>query len=428
MPRAPAPRSLAAPRSGRGPALDISMRYARSMWNGLQRLALAGDDVVLYAANVTVWGRWFVVLLAVFLLAYRPSFWYPDEVEHVLLLAPLLVFNGVVHCRLLTGRPVTWRWMLALGVMDIALITASVAVRGDFDSMVFVGYYPALVAFVLVFASPWLGIAWATVAAAAYAATSVASGSGLDLGEGDEKVLLTRVLVMYVIVLCNSFVVRFERTTRQAALESERQAQRERIQLSQEIHDTTAQTVYMIRLGIDVALSLAGRSNPHLAERLAATSALSKSALWELRRPIDMGDIVEGKELRRVLGSHTETFAQVTSVPAEFVYSGDEPPLTQETKSGLFSIAHNALANAFLHARAERVEVRLDFEDGRILLSVSDDGVGLPVDYAERGRGFRGMQTAAERLGGMLEVETGAPGEGTTVSCVVPRRGTGRGD
>ncbi|MDE2838292.1 MAG: histidine kinase [Chloroflexota bacterium] len=390
--------------------------------------ALAEADVVLQAVNVTVWGRWLVLLVVVFLLAYRPGFWYPDQVAHIFLQAPLVVFNGLVHYRLLTRRPVTWRWMLALGILDIALITANVAVRGDFDSLVFVAYYPALAAFSLVFTSTWLGLVWATAAALSYAGVSTLAGPGLDLDAGEEKALVARVAAMYVMVLCISLVVRFERTARQAALARERQAQRERIDISQEIHDTTAQTVYMIRLGIDVAMSLAGRSHPQLAERLAATSALSKSALWELRRPIDMGDIVEGKELRRVLGSHTETFAQVTSVPAEFVLSGDEPPLTQETKSGLFSIAHNALANAFLHAQADRVEVRLDFDDGRIRLSVSDDGVGLPADYAERGRGFRGMQAVAERLGGVLEVQTTAPGEGTTVSCVVPCRPDGRGD
>ena len=72
-------------------------------------------------------------------------------------------------------------------------------------------------------------------------------------------------------------------------------------------------------------------------------------------------------------------------------HAGTEPPLSVETKSRLFFIVHNALTNAFLHARAGRVEVRVDFDAGRLRLSVSDDGVGLPEDYAERGRGFRGM-------------------------------------
>ena len=66
------------------------------------------------------------------------------------------------------------------------------------------------------------------------------------------------------------------------------------------------------------------------------------------------------------------------------------------------------------------MEVRLDFESGGLRLSVSDDGVGLPDDYAERGRGFRGMEADAGRLGGRLIVETGGPGGGTTVTCEMP--------
>ena len=100
--------------------------------------------------------------------------------------------------------------------------------------------------------------------------------------------------------------------------------------------------------------------------------------------------------------------------------SGAEPPLATEVRARLFSIAHNALTNAFLHARPGRVEARLDFEADHIRLSVSDDGVGLPDDYAERGRGFDGMRADAEQLGGALTVESGEGRGGTTIACVVP--------
>ena len=50
---------------------------------------------------------------------------------------------------------------------------------------------------------------------------------------------------------------------------------------------------------------------------------------------------------------------------------------------------------------------RLDFATDRIRLSVSDDGVGLPDDYAERGRGFAGMIAQAERGGLIVVPRTG---------------------
>ena len=178
----------------------------------------------------------------------------------------------------------------------------------------------------------------------------------------------------------------------------------------------------MISFGIQRAIRQAGGSNEELTATLVATASLSKAATWELRRPIDEGHLFEGRELGRVLWSHTETFSQVSSIPAEMLQSGTEPPLAVETRARLFSIAHNALTNAFLHAHAGRVEVRLDFGADGIRLSVSDDGIGLPEDYAERGRGFRGMRADAERLGGRLIVESGGDSGGTTVTCETPHR------
>ena len=193
-----------------------------------------------------------------------------------------------------------------------------------------------------------------TATAVAYSLVIVMAGPGLDFEVGQDHVFVGRLSVMYLVAVGVSLIVRFERSRGLAAMARERQAHQERIELSQAIHDTTAQTAYMIGLGIEGAMKLAGDSNPKLVERLEATAELSKSAMWELRRPIDMGRIFEGRDLGRVLGAHTATFAKITSVPAEMLQNGREPPLSTEVRTGLFSIAHNALANAFLHSQAGR--------------------------------------------------------------------------
>ena len=384
--------------------------------------ALSDPDVILYAAKVSVWGRWFVWLVTVFELAYRPGFWYPEDIEFLLFPVLMFMVNGLVHHRLLTNRPVTWRWMLFLSAMDIVLITVSIIIHSGFNSFIFVAYYPALAIFAVVFSSLRLSFAWTTTAAVAYAIVCLMVGSGLDLDAGKEKALAARLAAMYALVLGICLIARFERSRWQAAMSRERQLRRERIEVSQTIHDTTAQTAYMIRLGIQRARKLAGESNRELVAALDATSDLSRSAMWEVRGPIDAGHIMEGRELGRVLWSHCATFETITGVPAEMSQSGTELPLAREVRARLFSIAHNALTNAFLHARPGRVAVRLSFEADHIRLSVSDDGVGLPDDYAERGRGFEGMRTDAEQIGGTLIVESGEGKGGTTIACVVPHR------
>ena len=394
-------------------------RFWRANW--------AGSYEVGYVARVSLWLRWCIIAMYVFMYFER-TFPFPTSQNNAYgaLLGVLVVFHGLVHYRLWSGRPLTWRWMLALSAVDVVVVTAAVWIAGGFVTLFsHLMYYPALAFFAVLFTSLRLNLVWVTLVALAYTMVCLMAGDGIDLAAREEMILVARVVVMYTLVLAVNLVSRFDRAGRLRANEREGALQQERIDLSQSIHDTAAQSVYMIGLGVDSARSLAGDSNAELSETLEATSQLSRSVMWELRRSIDTGRLFEGKDLGSVLRAHTETFQRITSVPTTMEQSGVEPALSVDTRSRLFSIAHNALTNAFRHADAGRVDVTLDFQGDCIVLAVEDDGVGLPDDYAERGRGFAGMRAEAERMGGRLLVASGGPGRGTSVSCVMPGAPTG---
>ena len=142
-------------------------------------------------------------------------------------------------------------------------------------------------------------MAWVTMVSLIYLAISLGVGDGLDIEARDEKALLARIAVMYVVVATVNMVSRFERMRWWETVERERALQRERAELSQAIHDTTAQSAYMVGLGIDTAKALSGSDNPELTATLEATSQLTRSIIWELRHPINMGGIYEGREFSR---------------------------------------------------------------------------------------------------------------------------------
>ena len=388
-------------------------------------LGPAGLDDLLYGVRISVWVRWFLLVAWLLQFNYRPNFAHPAYIPTTLFAALVLALNAYVHYRIESNRTVTWHWALALGVMDASMITAGIVVSGSgFQNSFFVLYYPTLAMFAVVFTSFRLSFAWATMIAGVYAAMSLLLEPGVEFEIKEEKVLFTRIAVMYGVVAVVNLVSRFERIRRREAVERERELQRERIELSQAIHDTIAQSTYMIGLGIETAMELAdaqqGKDRDKLLAKLSATHALSKSTMWELRHPIDVGPIFEGRGLSWVLRSHASTFAKITSIPAEVVQSGREVPLSTVTRRLLFSIAHNAMTNAFRHADAGKVTISLIFEDDSLRMSVSDDGIGLPEDYADRGHGFRNMTADAERMDGRLEVAPGESGRGTTVTCVIP--------
>ena len=378
-----------------------------------------------YSLRISVWVRWFLLIAWLLQFNYWPNFGDPVYIPTTLLAGSLLALNGYVHYRIQSNRTVTRRWALALSVMDAAMVTAGIAISSSgFQNSFFVLYYPALAMFALVFTSFRFSFAWATMVAVVYAALSLVMEPGVEYGIKEEKILFTRIVVMYAVVAAVNLVSRFERIRRREAAKREGELQRERIELSQNIHDTIAQSAYTIGLSVETAIELANAPNDEdrdeLIAKLEAIHTLSKSTMWELRHPIDAGPIFEGREFGRVLSSHASTFTTVTSIPTEVKQSGREPRLSTVTRGLLFSIAHNAMTNAFRHSRADRVAIALHFEADRLRMSVSDDGIGLPDDYADRGHGFRNMRRDVERMGGSLEVGPGESGRGTSVVCVVP--------
>lgn len=398
-------------------------RVASAIGLNDRNLGQSDPEGLRYVTTISVRGHWFISVLCLFELAYRPHYGVTRFVVYALLLSALIAYNGYLHHRLRSGRPPTWHWLLALYGLDMLLVSAGAAVSNGFGHEFFhLFYYPAMAGFAAMFNSLRLNIASVTVVSLVYVGISLMAGDGIDLGEQDEKTLLARVGIMYAVVATVNLASRFERMRWQHAAERERALERERVEVSRSIHDTTAQSVFLIGMGIDTAKELAGYGNPELTASLEATSRLSRSTMWELRHPIDVGGIYEGRELGSALRSHVSGFANITSVRAEMTQKDVEPPLSVEVKSTLFSLAHNALTNAYRHAEARRVLIGLEFADAEIALWVSDDGVGLPDDYAGRGHGFTNMRLAAERLGGHLEVEPRGFLGGATVTCRVPRQ------
>ena len=384
-------------------------------------------DGLRQVATVTVWLHWFAAAFLLFQLVYRPSYELEVGLQYALAFSLLVAFNGYTHYRLATQKTVSWRWILALVSASVALVSASVAIVGGYsDYFLHLMYYPALAGYAVVLTSFRLTMACVTVVSALYLAISVIVGDGIDLATMDEKSLLARIFVMFLVAAWVNLVSTFQRNRWREAVEREGELQQERIELSRSLHDTAAQSAYMTGLGIDEIRKIAGDSNEELSARIDATSRMSKTAIWQLRQPIDMGLIFDGRGLGMTLDSHVATFTSVTSVPAELVRNGLEPPLPATARSMLFSIAHNALTNAFRHAEASKVLVRLDFAPDEIRLSVSDDGAGLPDDYGERGHGFANMRAYAERLGGHLVVEPRGADGGAYVTCVMGLTSAGK--
>jgi signal transduction histidine kinase len=106
----------------------------------------------------------------------------------------------------------------------------------------------------------------------------------------------------------------------------------------------------------------------------------------------------------------------------EFHHEGEIEGVDGQTAMHLYRIAQEGAANAIKHARASRIRVLLKADAAGILLSITDDGCGLPGTAKPRnGMGLSIMAHRARSIGGKLAI-TRAEGGGTLVSCRIDRR------
>jgi signal transduction histidine kinase len=100
--------------------------------------------------------------------------------------------------------------------------------------------------------------------------------------------------------------------------------------------------------------------------------------------------------------------------------TGTPRPLSPTTEANLLRIAQEGVANAYRHARARRIILRLAFTSGSVHLSVTDDGAGMETGRGPGvGQGLAGMKERAAEIGGTLSIGA-TPAGGTAVQVEVP--------
>src|SRR5262249_4776851 len=88
----------------------------------------------------------------------------------------------------------------------------------------------------------------------------------------------------------------------------------------------------------------------------------------------------------------------------------------------LYRIAREAVINANKHAQARQVIVKLERSRKGMVLSVVDDGVGVPNERGfMHGLGFHIMNYRAQLIGGRLEIKAPKTG-GTQISLYLPKQ------
>ena len=233
-----------------------------------------------------------------------------------------------------------------------------------------------------------------------------------EFGDDDEKVIV--MLAAHAATTIENARL-YERSRELSIVE-------ERNRLARELHDSVSQKLFGLVLSAESAATLLDRDGEEARAELERLRDLAQEAMEELRslvfelRPPNL----ESEGLAAALRKHVDVLRRVYRREIAVEVTG-RPPRAPELEREVFRIAQEALQNALRHADAARLEVGLEASDGRLRLTVRDDGVGFdPQASGIRSRrlGLTSMEERAEAIGGTLAIESRL-GEGTTVRLEV---------
>ena len=94
-------------------------------------------------------------------------------------------------------------------------------------------------------------------------------------------------------------------------------------------------------------------------------------------------------------------------------------PLSEEQELVIYRVAQEAMTNVARHADASAVELRLERTGDQVVLTVRDDGRGLPPAARKSSHGIRGMRERAMLIGAAFTIKA-APERGTEVRLSIP--------
>ena len=185
----------------------------------------------------------------------------------------------------------------------------------------------------------------------------------------------------------------------------------ERSQIGRELHDNVNQLLGATKLYIDMAR----KDDPNRESYLASSSEYTLTAIEEIRKlskilitPLinEQGLVESVKDLiREIMLVH----------PIKVLFNTNdfnETRLSDKFKLNIFRIVQEQINNTLKHAEAKKIDINFKENNGRLFISISDDGIGFDTTSRKSGVGITNIKSRADLYNGIMQL-TSEVGKGT---------------
>ena len=239
----------------------------------------------------------------------------------------------------------------------------------------------------------------------------LAPGQRIDVGARAEEVAaLTEAF--------NGMLDRLEGERRESGRRALSAQETERQRIARELHDEVGQLLTGIVLRSE---ALARRAQNGLRSDIEELREVARHAAEETRdiarrlRPEALDELGLQSALLALCNAASDSAGVEIRRSVERIL-----PLNPEQELVIYRVAQESITNVVRHARARRVDLTLTGDEVEgVLLTVADDGVGMPAGAERRANGIRGMRERALLVGGVLTIGA-SPQGGTEVRLHLP--------
>lgn len=196
----------------------------------------------------------------------------------------------------------------------------------------------------------------------------------------------------------------------------------ERLHIAREIHDELGQQLTVLKVNLGWLKNNADAGDAEKLERISKMMDLSDNTIHTIRKiSTDLRPpVINDLGLAEALRLSAKEFESQTGIKVHFYTELEMLLLSSATATALYRIYQECLTNIVRYAEATVVESSLDLHEGILLLSVSDNGKGFPIEELTQRKtlGVIGMRERAFMIGGIFSIHS-EPGEGTHVQVKV---------
>ena len=203
----------------------------------------------------------------------------------------------------------------------------------------------------------------------------------------------------------------------------------ERRRVAREIHDGPAQTLSSIVHKLEICERHIDTDLEKAREELKNLKRTVRDSLIDVRRIIyDLRPMsIEDLGLIPTLEKYIEKFSLESDIQVNFQIIGVKRDIQDKNVTlTIFRIVQEALNNIRNHSNSKTAEVVIEFLPLRLVLKVSDRGIGfdsneikVDMDDTTGGFGLFSMKERIELLDGTLDIDSRV-GKGTTIRVTIP--------